>query len=191
MVFDYTNFRNRKSILFDIGKLAFMISIDFKIFESFQCLSFLFKKSLKKICSISSREQIIIWMKIVKPMHLNFCLRTISKYLKRLNFYNVYIFQKFGFSNFENDFWDIIIVRNLKSILFDIEMLAFMMSIDFKNFDFFQFLSFFTKEIFQKYDFRKSSAIFWSRNNYLNKEFGRYLLPSKWVWTDLFVRGYL
>ena len=102
------------------------------------------------------------------------------------------LFQKFGFSNFENELSVIRFFRNRKSISLDNEKLAFMISIDFNFFDFFHFVIFhqFIKKISQRNYVRKSFAIFRSRDKYLNKEFDRYLLPSKWLWTDFFVREY-
>ena len=55
------------------------------------------------------------------------------------------MFQNVGFSNLEHDFSVIWIVRDQKSILFDIEKFTFRLSINFKNFENFQNSSFFIK----------------------------------------------
>ena len=52
-----------------------------------------------------------------------------------------------------------------------------------------RFSKFYNLSFSMKY-FCKSFAIFRSRNKYLNKGWGRYLLPPKWLWTDFFDREY-
>ena len=103
-------------------------------------------------------------------------------------FWNSSIFQKFSFSNPEQHFSSILIVPNKELILFHIEKLTFILSINFKNFNFFRFSSFSIKKLNRKNYFRKSFAIFRRANNCLNEDYKRYLLPPKWVWTNLFVR---
>ena len=98
MVFDYMNFRNRKSILFDIGKLAFMISVDLKIFEHFHFLSFFHQKNLSKNCFRKSFA--IFWSannyfnENYESYLLEFLFTTDFGIFEEFNFYNVHIFFK-------------------------------------------------------------------------------------------------
>ena len=51
-------------------------------------------------------------------------------------------------------------------------------------------LSYFHKRNHPKNYFRKNVSISRKANNYLNEDYKNYLLSPKWLWTDIFVRGY-
>ena len=164
---------DQKTILFDMGKLAFEILNDFKNFEN---LTKFHKERPKNIIigkvPLSSGEQIIIWLQILRG---NCCLK--NEYEQIYLLANIYSSKSYQLTS---------VLANLRNRRFyeiadpGVECFAPFSKI-------FKICHFSLK----KKNFRKSFVFFRRANNYSTADSKRQLLPQKWVCTDLLAQEYL